>query len=63
MCGNARNPVPLDELLEKFHANTDFLGRDARSRIGDEILALDALSDVRGFMASLAAPEAVASVA
>ena len=61
--GDARNPVALDELLEKFHANTGFLGRDEGSRIAGEILALDSSRDVRGFMERLLAPAAAASAA
>lgn len=61
--GDARNPVALDELLEKFHANTGFLGRVEGSRIAGEILALDSARDVRGFMERLLAPAAAASAA
>lgn len=61
--GNVRNPVSLDELLEKFHANTDFLGRAASSRIAADVMALDTLRDIRDFMGRLAEPKAVGRAA
>ena len=61
--GNARNPVPLEEILQKFHANADFRGRSASSQIADEILALDGLADVRGLMSRLREPASLATVA
>ena len=53
--GNAKNPVALEELLDKFNANTAFLGAAASSRIADEVLALDKQADLHGFMALLGA--------
>lgn len=61
--GDARNPVPLDELLQKFHANTEFLGRAAGSEIAETILRLEDSSDVRGLMARLRRREPVATAA
>jgi 2-methylcitrate dehydratase PrpD len=61
--GNARNPVSLEELLDKFNANTSFLGAAASSRIAGDILGLDKMADICGFMASLCAREAAESVA
>lgn len=61
--GNARNPVALEELLDKFNANTSFLGAAASSRIADDVLALDRTADLRGFMARLCEREAAGSVA
>ncbi len=61
--GNARNPVALEELLEKFHANTAFSGRAASSRIAEEILAFETLPDIGGFMARLCEPEVAATLA
>ncbi|MBI4195403.1 MAG: MmgE/PrpD family protein [Betaproteobacteria bacterium] len=61
--GDARNPVPLDELLQKFHANTEFLGRSTGSQIADEILALEELSDVRGLMSQLRRRDPIATAA
>lgn len=52
--GDARNPVPLNELLEKFHANTAFLGRAASTRIADDILQFDRLPHIHSFMMQLA---------
>jgi 2-methylcitrate dehydratase PrpD len=53
--GDARNPVPLPELMEKFEANTAFLSAAHRSRITDDIMAFEKRSDVRSFMTRLAA--------
>jgi hypothetical protein len=50
-------------LLDKFNANTSFLGAAASSRIAGDILGLDKMADIRGFMASLCAREAAESVA
>ena len=61
--GNAKHPIALEELLDKFDANTAFLGAAASSRIADEILALERLPDTRGFMARLREPEVAATVA
>ena len=59
--GNARNPVALEELLDKFNANTSFLGLAASSRIADDVLALDKMAGMRGFMARLCEREAAGS--
>ncbi|MBI4190430.1 MAG: MmgE/PrpD family protein [Betaproteobacteria bacterium] len=61
--GNAKNPVALEELLDKFDANTSFLGAAASSRIADDILALDKQADIHGFMARLGAPKVAESAA
>lgn len=61
--GNARSPVPLEELLEKFRAQTAFLGAAASTRIADDVLALETLPDIRGFMSRLSQPEAAAAAA
>lgn len=61
--GNARNPVALEELLDKFYANTEFRGRSASSRIADDILGLERLGDIHGFMGRLCEPEVAATVA
>ncbi|MBI3937871.1 MAG: MmgE/PrpD family protein [Betaproteobacteria bacterium] len=61
--GNARNPVALEELLDKFYANTEFRGRAAGSRIAEEILAMEKLPEVHGFMGRLCEPEAAATAA
>lgn len=39
--GDARNPVPLDELLQKFRANTECLAAGAGERIAEHILGLE----------------------
>jgi 2-methylcitrate dehydratase PrpD len=61
--GDAANPVPQDELLVKFHANTEFLGRGASQRIAEQILALDQCADVGVLMAALRAAPATAVAA
>lgn len=61
--GNAKNPVALAELLDKFNANTSFLGTAASSRIADHILDLDKMADIHGFMASLCEREIAESTA
>lgn len=61
--GNAKNPVALEELLDKFNANTSFLGAAASSRIADNILDLQKMTDIRGFMASLCEREIAESTA
>ena len=61
--GNAKHPIALEELLEKFNANTAFLGAAASSRIADEVLALDKQADIRGFMARLGGTRAAKSAA
>jgi len=61
--GNAKHPIALAELLEKFSAGTASLGAAASSRIADDILALDKMADIRGFMARLGGPRAAKSAA
>lgn len=61
--GDARHPVALEELLAKFHANTEHLGRPAAARLAEEILGFERLADVRGWMRRLGAPEAAAASA
>lgn len=61
--GNAKHPIALEELLDKFNANTAFLGAAASLRIADEILVLDKQTDLRGFMAGLRGPRAAKSAA
>lgn len=61
--GNARSPVALEELLDKFHANTEFRGPSASSRIAEDILAMERLPELHGFMARLSEPEVAATVA
>ena len=61
--GNAKHPIALEELLDKFNANTAFLGAAASLRIADEILALDKQADLHGFMAGLRGPKAAKSAA
>jgi hypothetical protein len=53
----------LEELLEKFNANTAFLGAAASSSIADDALVLDRLADIHGFMARLGWPKAAKSAA
>ena len=60
--GNARSPIDLKELLDKFHTNTSFLGASVSSRIADDILALDTMADVNGFMTRVCESWAAASV-
>jgi hypothetical protein len=61
--GNTRHPIALEELLEKYHANTACIGREAASRIADAVLVLDEADNVDAFMAQLAAPVRVANAA
>jgi 2-methylcitrate dehydratase PrpD len=61
--GNARYPIALTELLDKFNANSAFLGVAASARIAEDILALDRQTDLRGMMARLGAPRAAKSAA
>ncbi|MCC6531103.1 MAG: MmgE/PrpD family protein [Burkholderiales bacterium] len=61
--GSAKQPIALEELLEKFNANTSFLDAGQRSRIADEVLAIDKDADVRRFMTRLGAPEVVRNAA
>ncbi len=58
--GNAANPIPLDDLLDKYYANTGFLGRAASERIAGQILALDESDGVGDLMAALRAVPAAA---
>ncbi len=61
--GNAKHPIALAELLDKFNAGTASLGAAASSRIADEILTLDTHADIRGLMALLNGRRAAKSAA
>ena len=61
--GNAKHPIALAELLEKFNAGTASLGAAASSRIADEILTLEKQVEIRSFMALLGKPRAAKSAA
>ena len=61
--GNAKHPIALEELREKFNANTAFLGAAESARMANDIIALDKMADVRGFMAGLCEREAAGSAA
>jgi 2-methylcitrate dehydratase PrpD len=61
--GNAKNPMGLEELLDKFNANTSFLDAAASSRIANDALALDKLAQIHPFMARLREVQVAESVA
>jgi 2-methylcitrate dehydratase PrpD len=61
--GNMRHPIALEELLEKYHANTACIGREAASRVADAVLALDEADNLDAIMAQLKAPARVANAA
>jgi len=52
--GHARSPIPLEELLVKFNACTEFMTPASRSRAADGILGIEKLADVRTLMSGLA---------
>jgi len=48
--GDSRNPIPEGELLSKFYANTEFLGRSKSERIAEQILNVEQFSDINELM-------------
>ncbi len=44
--GDARNPIAASELLDKFHANAQWLGRAESERLAAAILDLDRLENI-----------------
>lgn len=58
--GDARNPVPLDELMVKFRANTACIGVGASERIAERILDLDRATTLDPLAAELRAAGASA---
>ena len=48
--GNAQNPIAWEELLDKFNANTSFLGAARSSRIANGVRELPMLSNIDEFM-------------
>ena len=61
--GNTRHPIALEELLEKYRANTACIDRDVASRIADGILALDEAPSMDSVVRQFAAPARVANAA
>ena len=53
--GAAAYPIPREEMLTKFYANTAALGRARSEQLAEQVLNIDRLGDVGELMAGLRA--------